>query len=57
MTKIWTYLGYNVYPADRNSAGIRWTANLGIGFTLRADTKEEMRKLIHLYRLNKGEMK
>lgn len=43
---LWTYKGVNVFPADRNASGIRWYARMGLGFTLRADTKESMRHLI-----------
>lgn len=35
-----------ILPADRNSSGIRWTANVGIGITLRADTLQGIRELI-----------
>lgn len=38
----WTYKGVNVFPAELNGSGIRWTA-LG----LRANTKEGMRQLIN----------
>lgn len=41
--KNWVYLGVNVYPADRNSSGIRWHT---IAPNLRADTKSGMRELI-----------
>ncbi len=44
--KIWSYKGYNVYPADRNSNGIRWYAHSGNGYKLRSDTKAGMRQLI-----------
>jgi hypothetical protein len=44
--EIWTYKGVNVYPASLNSSGIRWTALMGVGQCLRADTKEGMRRLI-----------
>lgn len=40
------YRGVVILPADRNSSGIRWTANLGIGITLRADTLHGIRELI-----------
>lgn len=43
--KNWTYKGINVYPADRNSSGIRWTA-LGPNGRLRADTMQGMKQLI-----------
>lgn len=42
----WKYRGVNVYPADRNSSGIRWYAFGGLGFKLTADTKQGMRELI-----------
>lgn len=42
----WEYMGIVVLPADRNSAGIRWTANANAGYTLKADTKDGMRELI-----------
>ena len=45
--KPWEYKGVTVLPADRNSSGIRWTANAGIGCTLKADTKAGMRELIN----------
>lgn len=43
---MWTYKGINIYPADRNSSGIRWYARMGLGYALKADTKEGMRRLI-----------
>ena len=45
MTKIWRYKGKNVYPANRNSSGIRWYAHSNAGY-FRSDTKESMRQLI-----------
>lgn len=42
---MWTYKGINVYPADRNSAGLRWEA-FGPWGRLRADSKTSMRTLI-----------
>lgn len=45
--KMWTYKGTNIYPADRNSSGIRWTARDGSGIALRADSKAGMRELIN----------
>jgi Leu/Phe-tRNA-protein transferase len=42
---MWTYYGVDVFPADRNSSGIRWYARTPAGI-LRADTKESMRQLI-----------
>lgn len=47
---VWTYKGVNVYPAPVNSSGVRWTANVEIGVTLRADTKQGMRAVINAYR-------
>ena len=44
--KAWEYKGVMVLPADRNSAGIRWTANAHAGGTLKAETKAGMRVLI-----------
>ncbi len=41
---MWTYKGVNVYPAARNSSGIRWQS---ITPHLRADTKTGMKKLIN----------
>jgi hypothetical protein len=43
---IWTYYGVTVFPASKNASGIRWSANIGIGVCLRADTKAGMRELI-----------
>ena len=40
------YRNVTIYPASRNSSGIRWTAMTGDGITLRADTLEGMRQLI-----------
>lgn len=40
------YRNVVILPADRNSSGIRWTANMGIGITLRADSLQGMRELI-----------
>lgn len=45
MRKMWTYKGFNVWPAEINSSGIRWEAYTPTGF-LRADTKQGMRELI-----------
>lgn len=42
----WTYRGIDVYPADRNSSGIRWYARTDSG-NLRSDTKQSMRILIN----------
>lgn len=42
----WAYKGITILPASRNAYGIRWTANAHVGYTLRAETKEEMRRLI-----------
>jgi hypothetical protein len=44
--KPWRYKGMDVFPADRNSSGIRWYARPGNGKVLRADTKDGMRQLI-----------
>jgi hypothetical protein len=43
---MWAYRGINVYPADRNSSGFRWTAITGSGLKLKADTKDGMKQLI-----------
>ncbi len=43
---MWTYKGVDVFPADRNSSGIRWYARAGLGYTLRADSKASMKGLI-----------
>jgi hypothetical protein len=52
---VWSYFGINVYPAERNSAGIRWYARIGDGAgTLRADTKKGMRELIRRERAEGG---
>ena len=48
--KVWTYFGVYVFPADRNTSGIRWYADMGIGMYLKADTKEGMRELIRRHR-------
>jgi hypothetical protein len=45
MREMWTYYGVNVYPADMNCSGIRWTARFA-GLPLRADSKDGMRELI-----------
>lgn len=42
----WVYKGFNVYPAELNSSGIRWYAFSGLGAVLKADTKQGMRRLI-----------
>jgi hypothetical protein len=42
---MWTYKSVDVYPADRNSSGIRWYARTHYGI-LRADTRDGMRHLI-----------
>jgi hypothetical protein len=47
--KPWTYKGIDVWPADRNSSGIRWYARVPNAPTLRADTKDGMRELITRY--------
>lgn len=56
---MWTYKGLFVFPADRNSAGIRWETfislaedsrfNIDAPPRLRADTKQGMRELINHY--------
>lgn len=45
---MWTYKGIDVFPADRNSSGIRWYARVPWDDTpvLRADSKAAMRALI-----------
>ena len=43
--QMWTYRGVDVFPADRNSSGIRWYARTASGM-LRTDTKEMMRSSI-----------
>lgn len=40
--QMWTYRGVDVFPADRNSMGIRWYARTSSGM-LRSDTKQMMR--------------
>jgi hypothetical protein len=52
---MWTYKGIDVYPADRNSAGLRWAARTPDSWPaappmLRANTKQGMRELITHYR-------
>lgn len=47
------YCGVVILPADRNSSGIRWTANVGTGITLRADTLQGIRELIREAKNNK----
>lgn len=42
----WDYMGISVVPADRNDMGIKWSTSLVSGTKLRADTKDEMRRLI-----------
>jgi hypothetical protein len=46
---MWTYKRVDVWPADRNSAGIRWYAHVPGSPVLRADTKDGMRELITHY--------
>lgn len=51
MGEQWTYYGVDIYPSDRNSAGIRWYCHNPDGDPhtpplLRADTKDGMRSLI-----------
>lgn len=43
---MWTYKGIDVFPADRNSSGIRWYARTQNGI-LKADTKQGMKQLIN----------
>ncbi len=45
--EMWTYKGQHVYPADRNSAWLRWECFTPWG-RLRADTKASMKELISL---------
>lgn len=47
---MWTYKGVDIFPADRNSSGIRWYARPGNGLTLKADSKASMRRLINEYK-------
>ncbi len=49
----WTYKGTNIWPAGRNSSGIRWYARIPGVPTLRADTKQSMRELINHYVLQR----
>ena len=42
---MWTYYGVNIWPAGRNSAGMRWEAFTSKG-RMRADTKDGMRELV-----------
>lgn len=45
---MWTYKGFDVFPADRNSSGIRWYCRTGSGEgILRADSKDGMKELIN----------
>lgn len=44
--QMWTYRGVDVYPADRNSSGIRWYARTASG-KLRSDCKQMMRFAIN----------
>lgn len=44
---MWTYKGFNIYPAERNSSGIRWYCYDGSGICKKAETKEGMRSLIN----------
>lgn len=44
--KSWIYRGVLVLPADRNAAGIRWCARMGLGYCLRTETKQQMRRMI-----------
>jgi hypothetical protein len=44
---MWIYKGFYIYPASRNSSGIRWYCLSGRGGYLRADTKAGIRELIN----------
>ena len=44
--KPWRYKGFDIYPHDFNSMGLRWYARSPWGL-LRADTKDGMRELIN----------
>lgn len=43
---MWTYKGYSISRADRNSSGIKWECFTNDG-RLRSDTKEGMKQLIN----------
>lgn len=40
------YRGVIIFPAERNSSGIRWTARMDKGYALRSDTLEGIKELI-----------
>ena len=44
--QVWNYKGFVIFPANRNSSGIRWTVRSIHGYFLRSDTKAGMRQLI-----------
>lgn len=44
-SEVRTYRGVNIWPADRNGSGIRWTATVH-GSRLRADTLAGIKQLI-----------
>lgn len=46
MMKTHEYMGVTIFPADRNSSGIRWNARKPNGEYLRADTLAGMKQLI-----------
>lgn len=50
--RMWTFMGYDVFPADRNSSGIRWYSRSGRGYYLKSDTKNGMKQLIREERGN-----
>lgn len=43
---MWTYKGFDIFQADRNSSGIRWYVRTEQGI-LRSDTKQGMKALIN----------
>jgi hypothetical protein len=49
--RMWRYKGFDIFPADRNSSGIRWYTRVDYGplAVLRADTKAGMREIIRDY--------
>ncbi len=49
MNKIREYKGFNIYPADLNSSGIRYYCRTGEGITLRADTLNNIKWMIRNY--------
>jgi hypothetical protein len=47
-SRMWTYKGVDVFPADRNSSGIRWYArDYRASGVLRSDTRNGMKSLIN----------